>query len=386
MIRVNKYYAVLMLTMMGLVLLIGGDFLYLAFYTALIITFFSLAYILIVKYALKFQVEFKRDYYSTGDSCESIIKLNFDFLLPIPYLKVKSDILKYSEGEHTGEVTNMNYDEDKWIKRKITFNKRGLYYIGKAYIEVSDIFKIFTYIKHEDKNINVKVYPKIYKIDYIDIGGKDIFLEKYDKHSTNEDQSIIKDVRKYRLGDSLKKVHWKISAKLGELYVKNTETISGEQYVVLVDMNKENYNYEDVFVEERVVELASSILHYLSEREINADVYFNKKNMMVKQVMNKQTFDEFMDFIVTEKSDGELCIQEFIYSIISRIHRSNKMLLVLPDLKANIVENTLALRDMGFDVSVFYCVETGNNEEYRCRLQMAGISCTGISEIMNCET
>jgi uncharacterized protein (DUF58 family) len=386
MLKVNKNYAALVLIMVFLVLLIGGDFLYLALYTSLVTLIFSFAYILIAKNFLQFEVVFKRDYYSTGDSGESIMKINYDFPFPIPYLTIKSEAIKYGEDGLTGEITNMNSDENKWIKSKIVFRKRGLYYIGKAEVQISDIFKIFTYIKQEDKNINVKVYPKVHKIGHIDVGGKDIFLEKYDKHSTNEDQSIIKDVRKYKLGDSLKKVHWKISAKLNDLYVKNTETISGEQYVVLVDMNKENYTYGDGTVEENVVELTASILEYLSKREINADVYFNKKNMSIKQIMNQQTFNEFMDFIVTEESDGELSMQEFIYSIINRIHRSNKMLLVLPALKASTVENTLALREKGFDISVFYCVESDINKEYKSKLQRVGISCIGIREIMNYES
>ena len=382
MLKLNKYYLFSLIALATLTVLVGGHYLYLSFFMLIFMFMFSFIYILIAKNFIETEIVFKRDYYCTGDESQCITKINFDFAFPVPFLKIYSEAMKYSIGELKGEVTNMTADENKWIKSKILFNKRGLYNIGKYQIEISDIFKIFTYVKKEDRNINIKVYPRIYKIDSIANGGKDIFLEKYDKHSTNEEQSIIRDVRKYRMGDSLKKVHWKISAKLGDLYVKNTETISGEQYVVLVDMNKNNYAYEESLIEERVVEFAASVVNYLSAREINADVYLNKKNIEVKQVTDRQSFNEFMEYIIMEKSDGELSMQEFIYSMLSRIHRSNKLLLVLPELSKSIVESVISLKDNGYDIAVFCCIKNFDGEEQMEKLQRVGISCMELQDIV----
>ena len=60
-----------------------------------------------------------------------------------------------------------------------------------------------------------------------------------------ENSIFIKDIRKYKIGDSLKRIHWKVSAKYGELYTKNYEMYSNEEYNIFLDMNNEIYKQEN---------------------------------------------------------------------------------------------------------------------------------------------
>ncbi len=382
MLKISKLYLLICVISGTTAVLIGGTFPYLLFYSfvgMLILAFINLA---ITKSCFNIEVDFKRDYYSTGDTGECITKINLNLLFPIPYLKIRSEAMKYSGNTYDSQIINLTADENKWIRSNIIFRKRGIYNLGRVDAYVTDIFNILTYIKKFDKDINIKVYPRIYNLRNLERGGSDIFLEKSDKNSTNEEQWLVKDVRKYRMGDSLKKIHWKISAKMNELYVKNTETISGEQYVVLVDMNKKNYDFPNMFIEEEIIEFTASMLNHLYKKEIDVDVYFNKKIMHMISIQCKQDFDAFMDFIVQQKSDGDVEITEFVHQLIYRFHRSHKIVLVVAALDDSLTENVLALKNSGYDLTVYYSTDKEETLRNRRKLETMLVECRTMKEMI----
>ncbi|MDP4088344.1 MAG: DUF58 domain-containing protein [Bacillota bacterium] len=382
MLKVNKLYLVLSVLVGIMALSIGGPYPYLVFYIFLLTIFLALFHIIITRHCFDVDIDFKRDYYSTGDQGECITKINLNLAFPIPYLKIDGEAMRYSDSSYSGEMINLTADENKWIRCNIVFRKRGVYHLGRVEAHVTDIFNIVTYVRKIDKNVDIKVYPRLYSIKDIDKGGRDIFLEKVDINSTNEEQSVIKDVRKYRVGDNLKKIHWKISAKFNELYVKNTETISGEQYVVLVDMNKKNYDFSGGLVEEQLIGMAVSIIDNLSRKELDVDVYLNKKVISLNRITCRQDFENFIDFMVLQISDGEQKMTEFMHQLIHNFHRSHKILLVIPVLDDNITDNILSLKDSGYDLAVSFCMEDAKAFDNKARLERMMIGCMSLREMI----
>ena len=60
----------------------------------------------------------------------------------------------------------------------------------------------------------------------------------YDQHRKGQDVSEVAELREYREGDSLGKVHWKLSGKLDELIVRDFGYPSNYTVLVLYDMMK----------------------------------------------------------------------------------------------------------------------------------------------------
>lgn len=67
----------------------------------------------------------------------------------------------------------------------------------------------------------------------------------------------------YQPGDSVKQIHWKLSSKLDELYIKQLETTTGQQFVLAVDATHigENIQLYDKLIEETANQLFSSVLN-----------------------------------------------------------------------------------------------------------------------------
>ncbi|WP_010294285.1 DUF58 domain-containing protein [Clostridium senegalense] len=64
-------------------------------------------------------------------------------------------------------------------------------------------------------------------------------LENLSKKIINvKERDIVRDVREYRVGDNVKNIHWKLSAKQNRLYVKNYEKLTGRKANIIVNMEK----------------------------------------------------------------------------------------------------------------------------------------------------
>jgi hypothetical protein len=383
MIKINVKFIILLLISIIYALAGGGNLPYYILYSLLLLLILSYVHILIIKHFLEVKVVFKREYYSSGDQAECITKINCDALIPLPYVEVRSDAFINSDTNYIGEMCNITLEENRWIYSNVNFISRGIYDLGKIRLRVMDLFQIVTLYKDVDTDVKVKVYPRIYNLKITFYGGKDIFLESLDKNGTNEDQFQIKDVRKYRQGDSLKKIHWKVSAKHRELYVKNSESISGEETSLFIDMSKDNFTYNDKgAMEELVIDMAVSIIRFFRLRDMNVKVSLNTASQTSFNINSRESFNSLLDFLVQQKSDGIMKIEDYIHENCYRIHRMTKIMVVTAALKEEFLKNIIALKTAGYSVSVFYCSQESESKAKEHVLKKWGIECLSAKNIL----
>jgi hypothetical protein len=338
---------------------------------------------LIIKNSLTLKVVIDQGYYSSGDSVECITQINSDnFMLPIPYVEVRSNAFS-TNSDCLGELVTITTDENKWINNRLVFYCRGIYDLGTVSVKAYDLFNFISFTKQEDMNIKVKVYPKIYDIPKIFGGGKDIFMETLDKNISNEDPFTIKDVRKYRSGDSLKKVHWRLSAKHNELYVKNSDTVSGEEISLFLDMGKENYKLSsNGSVEEALVDISMSIINYMRKKDISINIFMNSLNLTSFKVTSTDDFNSLMELMVNIKSNGIMPIEEFIQHQCYRLHKINKIIAVTSKVHKAFANNMINLKTQGYSISVFYYLTDQESSNYNEMLKNWGITCISFENII----
>lgn len=384
MIRINKFYIVVLGVSLYFALSYGGIFPFYIFYSLLFIFMFTSCYIKIISLYLKLEVVIKKKILYCGETlaCTTIVQCAAE--IPIPYIEIKSSVFDIAHTEYKGQFINLNSQESQWLRNNIKFNTRGNYNMGDINLKITDILRVVELNKKIDTKDYVKVYPMIYKINNFTTGGKDIYREIQDIRGNNEDQFSIKDVRKYRQGDSLKKIHWKLSAKYGELYVKNSENISGEEVVVFVDLNQDNYIYDDFgIIEEKVVEMALSIINLMLIKEIDVEVFVNSKLPEKYTVSSKEDFQNLLDYFVNEKSNSEVKFTQFIQENYYKVHRVNKLLMVTSKLSEDFIENIIRIMNSGYSVAVYYSLEEIEGENSVAKLKMLGIQCFSFSELVN---
>lgn len=357
-------------------LLFGGSLPFYIFYTMLFMLLASYLYLRIIRSAFDVEIMCTETVLSTGASSNVLTKIKFDIQLPVPYVEIRSDAFAAGKYGYSGFVRDTTWDENIWIEDDIKFCQRGVHSLDNVYVKVSDLFHITSFEKNINTGIKIKVYPRIYKIKPLALSGIDIYREASDLKSQSEDQHTIRDVRKYREGDSLKKVHWKLSAKQDDLYVKNLDTISGEEIVLFVDMNKKNYFFDNNgAVEENIIDFSASIINQMIRRNLNIKIFLNTAPVRYFELSDRPGFNKFMDFLMSQKSDGTMDLFQYIYENSFRLHRMNKIAIVVPELDACMIEALIRMSGSGYSISVFYCVDSQVQQDYSSSLRKAQIEC-----------
>src|SRR4030042_1955889 len=152
--------------------------------------------------------------------------------LPLPWLKIEDELperLTLLKGKaspsHEDRVTLTNifpigmYHR---VKRRFPIKcpQRGAFIFGPTRIPSGDIFGFFRRYMTIDKLDFLLVYPRLVPLEKLGIPSQQLFGDIRLKHHLFQDPVLTAGVREYQSGDSLKRIHWKSTARLGRLQTK----------------------------------------------------------------------------------------------------------------------------------------------------------------------
>ncbi|MDD6733589.1 MAG: DUF58 domain-containing protein [Lachnospiraceae bacterium] len=107
-------------------------------------------------------------------------------------------------------------------------------------IMLTDLLGFFIFLHPVQKRVDIPILPKEEEIEIPTHNtlsdGMDEFEESDLKGNVSSD---IKEIREYHPGDRLQRIHWKLSAKLDDLFVKEMAHTSILSMVLLPELNKD---------------------------------------------------------------------------------------------------------------------------------------------------
>lgn len=113
--------------------------------------------------------------------------------------------------------------------------RRGLFRVGPAVLETSDPLGLVRRFRVDSQVRFVTVLPRTVEIGHRwPLGHRPI--HEVPRRSLFEDPSRFQGVRDYRAGDSLRRIHWRATARSGRLQVKLYEPSVLEGVLVAVEM------------------------------------------------------------------------------------------------------------------------------------------------------
>jgi uncharacterized protein (DUF58 family) len=198
-------------------------------------------------------------------------------ILPLPWLRVQDpwpkavgpsndDVLAPSHIPDRGFLTNifsLRWYERSRRKYTLRFRKRGAYTIGPARIDSGDLFGFFEQAREEQEVNYLTVFPKLLPQSEIELSAEDPFGDIRSQKRMFEDPSRVMGIREYHPEDSIRRVHWPATARIGELQVKVYQPTSAE--VVVVCLNASTYirHWEGVQPEllERLISTAATLVY-----------------------------------------------------------------------------------------------------------------------------
>lgn len=123
------------------------------------------------------------------------------------------------------------------VKNTVSFRYRGLYEIGVHELYISDPLRIFKLRVDINNLSNVTVYPRKLEFEKDSESAVSDLPSPYVRTLDSRDKSEVSNIREYRMGDSLKSIHWKLSSKAEELQVKDYNTNNDRHTYIFVDLS-----------------------------------------------------------------------------------------------------------------------------------------------------
>ena len=211
-------------------------------------------------------------------------------ILPLPWVDVSQEIPSLFLGSEKSTETDpawfqtvsrsspmLWYSALSW-KCDLYCRKRGYYKLGPLSITSGDIFGFFPRTKIETEEDYLIVYPRIFDIDHLSLAASYPLGEVTTEKRWFEDPSQAEGVRDYNPGDSLRRIHWKASARRQRLQVKVFESTTTLKIAIFLSVDSfqiQGINTEDEL--ETGISVAASLANYCIESRCQIGLWTNSK-------------------------------------------------------------------------------------------------------------
>ena len=261
-------------------------------------------------------------------------------------------------------------------ERRLPMDARhvGIYDTGLRNVSVSDIFGLFRFRVPIQEGSTLTVLPRPFDVEkprmILGDEGSAVLAR------SQEDYNAPDDVRAYRTGDAMKRIHWKLSSRKRELVVRRFETPAPPDTLILLDCNEplggENINEGKECLRDAMCETAVAVARMQMEdgSPVRLPMYGKQANefssdqaeglALLQEMLAAQPFGAGEDFARVLNLE------------LRRMRRTGAAVVITTRLDAQVVEGVTHIRRMGPSARLYlvtYTPEAPEYQPYVARLQ-----------------
>ena len=209
-----------------------------------------------------------------GETFEMTVCITNRKLLPLTWLEVSDEVpmaMPLVQGvlmpTHIPQVGTLdNALSLRWYERvsrhyELECTARGIYTLGPVHLKSGDVFTLFEARESRKNPDRLVVYPRLWPLEDLGLPSKEPFGERKAHRRLLEDPLRTIGVRDYYPKDDLRHIHWKATARRGDLQVRVFEPATTLNLVILLNVNTLEHNWQGVLPElfERTISVAGSL-------------------------------------------------------------------------------------------------------------------------------
>lgn len=359
----NKFMLIIIVVLFAFSLLVGGDLPFFLLYFFISILILSLIEIFYFKRCINVNLISNKATVYAGDKVEISYEISNKGKFSIPYVEVE-DLFENKLTNKPSKPIIYSLEPKQTLSKKtiISVKRRGRYDLSEIKINLMDNLGIFKFTKLTSQNASIIVYPTYRKLESFKIyaGLSAGELLAFDKVSENRNR--INGIRKYVVGDPIKSIHWKLSAKKDTLITKEYENRKDTSVFIILDSLKSKFiNDFEFHLEDLQVEIASSIIEYCLSHEIEVALFYEAKSEnVIIQGKNIHEFNPFRDKLAVYEPNG---VFEFNYNIAfidQYLYKFSTIIYVTTYLSKSDAKELLTLKMNGFNPIILLITDVEN--------------------------
>ncbi|MDX1522953.1 MAG: DUF58 domain-containing protein, partial [Anaerolineae bacterium] len=205
-----------------------------------IIAFFVLAGMWLVSYlwamklaeGLRLHRQMRFGWARVGDRLEEQFTLTNNGMAPVLWVEVldHSTLPNYQASQVRAVG---NYSQIRWETEGVC-SRRGIFSLGPTTLRTSDPFNLYVVKLHYPQSVTLTVTPPIVPLPTIKVATGGRSGDERPRPKALERTETTTSVRGYVPGDDLRAIHWRTSARRGQLFVRDFQhTPAGDWWIIL---------------------------------------------------------------------------------------------------------------------------------------------------------
>lgn len=175
------------------------------------------------------------------------------------------------------------------VKYKLDCQMRGYYQIGPLVLETGDLFGLHRRHRVATEPGFLMVYPKVLPLPHYDFASRRPIGEIRLAHRLFEDPTRNAGVRPYQIGDPLQRIHWRATARTGELHSRVFEPTTLAGGTLLLDFHSDGYHSRgEPYRSELAVTATASLANALTELGQQVGLVSNGRDAIDRINKNRQ--------------------------------------------------------------------------------------------------
>jgi uncharacterized protein (DUF58 family) len=210
--------------------------------------------------------------------------------------------------------------------------RRGLYTIGPVRATTSDLFGLFRHSRTFGTPQHVLVYPRGVELTSFAVPSAHLPGEGRFRRPTYTITPNASAVREYLPGDSLNRIHWRSSARVGELMVKLFELDPASDIWVVLDLQGTVQAGEgDDGTEEQAVRVAASISRYflLANRTVGF-LALGARFHVEEPERGLSQYTRILEALAVARAEGDVPLADLLNRESRRFGRHTTVVVITP--------------------------------------------------------
>ena len=208
--------------------------------------------------------------------------------------------------------------------------RRGLFDWGPLRLAAVDPFGLFRKVREVGGQQQILVYPEVVDLPHFQAPPANLPGEGRFRKRTHYVTPNASGVREYAPGDAFNRIHWRSTARTGELMVKTFELDPASDIWVVLDLERRvNVGKEEESTEEYGVRVAASVArHYLVDNRPVGLIMFGRDLRVLEAERGGQQLTRVLETLATAKAVGDAPLGNLLMEEQRRFGRHTTLVVV----------------------------------------------------------
>lgn len=252
-----------------------------------------------------------------GEEFPIIVQITNNSFLPVSKMKIVIAYYNHFDKKRVKETLQVSMDKrsTQEVRMHMTSAYCGNIIIQLTSIRIYDLLHIWSLRKRSKESLLIPVLPNIHieEKDIIEENNKiEIESNQFSPYKGGDDPSEVFQIREYREGDKINRVHWKLTFKQDELMMKEFSHPLNSNILLALDFTMRERMGNRIEIMDALLECIMSLEFSLLEHEHTFSVVWIdvQKEEMKVDISNDSGVYELMDYLLQRNVEESKSILE----------------------------------------------------------------------------